>query len=83
MQNPAGATQVNNTTVNIEQLIFNKDGSAVPAGGTDPKLLEELETCKMNEKESRQEVERLMNVIRKYRMMNKFKEVLNDERHQF
>jgi hypothetical protein len=37
----------------------------------------------MNEKESRQEVERLMNVIRKYRMMNKFKEVLNDERHQF
>lgn len=36
----------NNTTVNIDQLIINKDGSVTKPGGVDPKLQEQLETLK-------------------------------------
>ena len=63
--------------------MINKDGSAVPAGQTDPRLLEELEDLKQNEREAREEVIRLHEIIRKYRFMSKFKEVLIAEKHQF
>ena len=37
----------------------------------------------MNEREAREHVLRLQDIIRKYRIMNKFKEVLTAERHQY
>ena len=49
----------------------------------DPKFLEQLETLKVNEKQSRDEVDRLIDIIRRQRLMNKFKEVLTHEKHQF
>lgn len=52
-------------------------------GPADPKLLEELEELKKHEEEARTEVLRLQNIIRKYRIMSKFKEVLTRERHQY
>ena len=38
---------------------------------------------KVNEKEARDEVLRLQDVIRTYRFMYKFKEVLTAEKHQY
>jgi hypothetical protein len=49
----------------------------------DPKRRAELEALKANEKEARQEVLALQDIIRKQRLMNKFKEVLVAEQHQF
>ena len=43
----------------------------------------ELESLKYNEGEARKEVLRLQDVIRKYRIMNKLKEILTAERHEF
>lgn len=42
----------------------------------------ELESLKTNEAEARSEVQRLMDVIRQLRVMNKFKHVLKDERYE-
>jgi len=67
--------------LNIDNLVINKDGTVGQTGANDPRMLEELETLKMNEKEARDEVLRLQDIIRKYRIMNKFKEVLTSERH--
>ena len=53
------------------------------SGPADPKLLAELETLKASEREAREEVLRLMDVIRRNRLMHKLKEVLRDERHAF
>lgn len=61
-----------------------RDGSIAQTGGAqDPRLVEELETLKQNEQESRQEVLRLQDMIRKNRILNKFKEVLTAEKHAF
>jgi len=40
-----------------------------------------LEELKLNEKEARDLVMRLQDTIRKYRIMNKLKEVLTAEKH--
>ena len=75
---------INNTTINIDNVVVMRDGSIAQTGGTqDPRLLEELETLKRNEQESRQEVLRLQDLIRKNRILNKFKEVLTAEKHAF
>jgi hypothetical protein len=74
---------INNTTVNIDQVIISNDGTVHQPGAADPKLLEELETLKASEREARDEVLRLMDVIRRNRLMHKLKEVLRDERHAF
>ncbi len=50
---------VQNTTINIENLVINKNGQASIAGQADPKLLEELDEVKTNEKEAREQVLRL------------------------
>ena len=47
----------------------------------DPKFLEQFENLKVNEKQARDEVDRLIDIIRKQRLMNKFKEVLTNEKH--
>ena len=44
------SNMITNTTINIENMVINKNGE-VSMGGTDPKLLEELEELKKNEKE--------------------------------
>lgn len=83
-EHQAKQINVNNTTLNIDNLIINSDGSVAQGGGpADPKLLEELEELKKNEAEARAEVLRLQNIIRKYRILAKFKEVLARERHQY
>jgi hypothetical protein len=76
------SNMITNTTINIENMVINKNGE-VSMGGTDPKLLEELEELKKNEKEARDHVLKLQDVIRKYRIMNKFKEILTAEKHSF
>lgn len=51
---------INNTTINIDNVVIMRDGSIAQTGGSqDPRLVEELETLKKNEQESRQEVLRL------------------------
>lgn len=72
------------TTINIENLFIQKNQPAVASTGLlDPKRRAELEALKANEKEARQEVLALQDIIRKQRLMNKFKEVLVAEQHQF
>jgi uncharacterized protein YjgD (DUF1641 family) len=52
-------------------------------GAQDPRILEELDTLKIKEKEARDELLKLQDVIRKSRILNKFKEVLTAEKHAF
>ena len=71
---------IDNSSVNIQKLVIGGD-----AGQTSDykKLQEENEQLKLNEREAREEVMRLQDVIRKYRVMMKFKEVLTNDRHNF
>ena len=65
-------------------MVINKEGTVMQGGGIqDPKLVEENESLKKNEKEARIEVLRLQEIIRKHRLLAKFKEVLTAEKHQF
>jgi hypothetical protein len=64
-------------------MVINKDNTIGQLGATDPKLLEELENLKKNELEARNEVIKLQDVIRKLRLLHKFKEVLVADKHQY
>lgn len=77
-----GATiNIDNTAINVNKIVINNDSSQMPADYQ--KICDENEQLKMYEKEARDEVQRLQDVIRKYRVMMKFKEVLTQERHDF
>ena len=70
-----------------QQQIKKKQGSAIK-GTTkivyviDPKQRLEMEQLKQNEQEARTEVLRLQDVIRRSRVLTKFKEVVQNEKMQ-
>lgn len=75
---------VSNTTINIENIVISKkDGSIGQKGVTDPNIEYEMNILKKNEKEARDEVQQLYDVITKQRMLFKFKELLTAQRHEY
>jgi len=81
-----GSKIINNidaSTLNVQKLVVNNNNSSNEMPADYQKLLDENENLKLNEREAREEVQRLQDVIRKYRMMMKFKEVLTAERNEF
>lgn len=75
---------VSNTTINIENIVISKkDKSIGQKGPNDPNIEYEMNILKKNEKEARDEVQQLYDVITKQRMLFKFKELLAAQRHEY
>lgn len=55
----ANQMSAHHTALNIDNMVITRDGSIAPSGTADPRLLEELEELKKNEKEAREHVLRL------------------------
>jgi hypothetical protein len=68
--------------VTIEDVTLTKDGTGVQLkGATDPKLLEELDVLKLNEKECREEIIILQDKLRMCRNFMHMKIVLMKDKH--
>ena len=79
-----GTVNVSNTTINIENIVISKkDKSIGQKGPNDPNIEYEMNILKKNEKEARDEVQQLYDVITKQRMLFKFKELLAAQRHEY
>lgn len=79
-----GLVNVNNTTINIENMVISKkDGTVHQKGSMDPNIEYEMNVLKKNEKEARDEVQQLYDVITKQRMMFKFKQLLAAQRNEY
>jgi hypothetical protein len=55
----ANQMSAHHSALNIDNMVITRDGSIAPSGSADPRLLEELDELKINEKEAREHVLRL------------------------
>lgn len=69
-------TTVNNTTININNLTIK--GSTV-----DDSVYKEYDNLKLNEREAREEIVKLQELIRKQRLMYRMKEVLIKQQYEY